>query len=543
MKTKLVLILSFLSIAVWSQPKVTTSIDTVKNKIGTEFKLSLKTNVDTLSKVKFPESKFFGALEVLESYKVDTVKKGDRYELIKKYGLTQFDSGKYTIPRIPIIINGKTVYSDSLAIEISDVKVDTLKQKMYDIKDIATVKSPMGNWWIYVLVLIGLIGLGFLIFYLLKNRKPKAKAEVIVYKTPIEKATTLLQQLESKELWQKGAVKDYYSELTDIVRNYIEEEIKIPAMESTTSELIEGLRKAAKQKKLKLSNDTVENLEKVLQQADLVKFAKVTPMDYEIEEDKKRISNTIVTIHKSIPEVVETEDELALWNEQQKEKARLEKLKREKRKKMAIIVGSAAFLILGTLGFFIATKGFDYVKDNLIGHPTKELLEGEWVYSQYGNPGVKIETPKVLMRQDASKILPKNAMALIKEMQIFTYGSMIDDFYIGVSTSTFKEETKIDLEQAAEGSIKIFETQGASNILVKTEEFDTQKGITGRKAYGTLSMVDKVSGKSTKMYYEILIFAQSNGIQQITVLQREDDQYAKKIGERMLNSVELKIAQ
>jgi hypothetical protein len=301
-------------------------------------------------------------------------------------------------------------------------------------------------------------------------------------------------------------------------------------MESTTSELIEGLRKAAKQKKLKLSNDTVENLEKVLQQADLVKFAKVTPLDYEIEEDKKRISNTIVTIHKSIPEVVETEDELALWNEQQKEKARLEKLKREKRKKIAIIIGSAAFLILGTLGFFIATKGFDYVKDNLLGHPTKELLEGEWVYSQYGNPGVKIETPKVLMRQNASKILPKNAMALIKEMQIFTYGSMIDDFYVGVSTSTFKEETKIDLEQAAEGSIKIFETQGASNILVKTEEFDTQKGITGRKAYGTLSMVDKANGKSTKMYYEILIFAQSNGIQQITILQREDDQYAKKIG-------------
>ncbi|MEY2629884.1 MAG: hypothetical protein RLZZ469_780 [Bacteroidota bacterium] len=543
MKKKLALFLSLLSIAVWSQPKVTTSIDTVKNKIGAEFKLSLKTNVDTLSKVKFPESKFFGALEVLESYKVDTVKKGDRYELIKKYGLTQFDSGKYTIPRIPIIINGKTVYSDSLSIEINDVKVDTLKQKMFDIKDIATVKSPMGNWWIYVLVVIGLIGLGFLIFYWLKNRKPKAKAEVIVYKTPIEKATTLLQQLESKELWQKGAVKDYYSELTDIVRNYIEEEIKIPAMESTTSELIEGLRKAAKQKKLKLSNDTVENLEKVLQQADLVKFAKVTPLDYEIEEDKKRISNTIVTIHKSIPEVVETEDELALWNEQQKEKARLEKLKREKRKKIAIIVGSAAFLILGTLGFFIATKGFDYVKDNLIGHPTKELLEGEWVYSQYGNPGVKIETPKVLMRQDASKILPKNAMALIKEMQIFTYGSMIDDFYVGVSTSTFKEETKIDLEQAAEGSIKIFETQGASNILVKTEEFDTQKGITGRKAYGTLSMVDKVSGKSTKMYYEILIFAQSNGIQQITILQREEDQYAKKIGERMLNSVELKVAE
>ncbi|WP_235921983.1 hypothetical protein [Flavobacterium phycosphaerae] len=137
----------------------------------------------------------------------------------------------------------------------------------------------------------------------------------------------MLQQLERKELWQKGEIKNYYSELTDIARNYIEEEIHIPAMESTTSELIEGLRKAAKQQKLKLSNETVANLEKVLMQADLVKFAKVKPLDFEIEEDKKRISNSIVTIHKSIPEIVEENDELTLWNEQQKELARLQKLK------------------------------------------------------------------------------------------------------------------------------------------------------------------------------------------------------------------------
>jgi len=71
MKSKLVLFLCLLSITVWAQPKkVTTSIDTTKNKIGAEFKLILKTDVDTLSKVKFPESKFFGALEVIQSYKI-----------------------------------------------------------------------------------------------------------------------------------------------------------------------------------------------------------------------------------------------------------------------------------------------------------------------------------------------------------------------------------------------------------------------------------------------------------------------------------------
>lgn len=543
MKSKLVLFLCLLSITVWAQPKkVTTSIDTTKNKIGAEFKLILKTDVDTLSKVKFPESKFFGALEVIQSYKIDTVRKGGRYELIKKYGLTQFDSGKYTIPRIPVMINGKVSFSDSLKVEVNEVKVDTLKQKMYDIKDIAQVESPMGTWWIYVLIAIIIAVAGFFLYKYIKKSQTKEKVDVIVYKTPIEKATTLLQQLESKELWQKGEIKHYYSELTDIARNYIEEEIQIPAMESTTSELIEGLRRAAKQKKLKLSNETVENLEKVLKQADLVKFAKVKPLDFEIEEDKKRISNSIVTIHKSIPEMVEEDDELALWNEQQKELARLQKLKKQKRVRIISTIGIILGMIVIALGTLIYFKGFDYVKDNLIGHPTKDLVEGEWVYSEYGNPGVKVETPKVLKRIDAEKALPKETMALLKEMQIFIYGSMIDNFYLGVSTTTFKQETQIDLEQAAEGSLKIFEAQGARNIIVKTEDFDTQKGISGKKAYGTLVMIDKNNGKSTKLYYEILVFAQSNGLQQITIMHEEGDKYGKQIAERVLNSVELKIA-
>ena len=84
-----------------------------------------------------------------------------------------------------------------------------------------------------------------------KKRQKREKPVEIIFTSPIEKATTLLQQLESKELWQKGEIKSYYSELTDIARNYIEEEIKIPAMESTTSELIVSLRKVASQKKLK----------------------------------------------------------------------------------------------------------------------------------------------------------------------------------------------------------------------------------------------------------------------------------------------------
>src|SRR5690606_11944457 len=106
-----------------------------------------------------------------------------------------------------------------------------------------------------------------------KSRRRNDEAEEI-YKTPIEKATGLLQQLEKKELVQRGEVKTYYSELTDIARTYIEEAVHIPAMESTTSELIEKLRVASVKKNISLNPETVANLEKVLMHADMVKFAK-----------------------------------------------------------------------------------------------------------------------------------------------------------------------------------------------------------------------------------------------------------------------------
>ena len=539
MKLKLYILFILLSTSLFAQ-KVTTSIDKTKNKIGAEFKLTLKTDVDTLSKVKFPEAKNFGALEVIQSYKMDTVKNGARYELIKKYGLTQFDSGSYVIPRIPVVINGKTAFSDSIMVEVNAVVVDTLTQKMYDIKDIAQAESPLGSWWIYLLILLAIAVIGFFVYRFIKKRQTREKVEVVVYKSPIEKATSLLMQLETKELWQKGEVKNYYSELTEIARNYIEEEINIPAMESTTSELIEGLRNAAKHKKLKLSNETVANLEKVLMQADLVKFAKSKPLDFEMEEDKKRISNSIITIHKSIPTVVEEDDELSIWNEQQKELDRLRKLKKQKRVRIITTIGIVIGMLVLFLGGVVYFKGYDYLKDTVIGHPTKELAEGQWVYSEYGNPAVKIETPKVLKRIDATKTLPKETAALIKEMQSFMYGSILDDFYIILNTTKFKQESQLDLDKVAETSLKLFEQQGATRIIVKTEDFDTQNGISGKKAYGTMTVIDKIRGKSTKMYYELLVFAQNGGLQQITIMHKEDDKFGSQIAERVINSIELK---
>lgn len=541
MKIKLILLFFLLSTLVFAQQKqVITSIDTTKNKIGAEFKLTLKTAVDTTSKVVFPRIKNIGPLEVIRSYKIDTVKNGATYELIKKYGLTQFDSGKYTIPSIKVLINNKPYFSDSIRVEVANVAVDTLKQKMYDIKPI--VESSSGNSWIWkvLLVLILIAAVGAFVYWWIKIRQKKVIEEE-VYKTPIERATVLLNNLEKKELWQKGEVKAYYSELTDIARNYIEEAIQIPAMESTTSELIDGLRQASLKKKMVLSKETIENLEQVLRQADLVKFAKSKPLDFEITEDRKKIEKSIITLDKSIPVVVESEDELLL-NELQRQEQIKKQLQKKRKDRIITSVGIVVGAIVGLFIFFVVTKGFDFVKDTILGNQSKELLEGEWIYSEYGNPSIRIETPKVLKRMDLTQFLPKEGMALIKEMQSFAFGTFTDDFFVMVSTFKFKQESEIDLSKSLEGSIKMIESQGGQNMIVKQDEFDTKEGVNGIKGYGTFSKIDGINKSSTKIYYEILLFSQEGGLQQIITMHKEGDKYANEISERILNSVELKKA-
>lgn len=540
MRIKLYLLFIVFSTSLWAQQKqVLTSIDTTKNKIGAEFVLAVKTTVEPTNKVQFPNLKNIGALEVIESYPIDTVKKDNLLELTKKYGLTQFDSGKYTIPAIKIVIDKKAFYTDSLKVEVADVAVDTLKQKMYDIKDIIKAENSWGNWWKYLLLCILLACLGAWAYWYFKVRKAPIKEE-IVYKTPIEKATSLLNSLEQKELWQKGDVKGYYSELTDIARNYIEEAIAIPAMESTTSELIAGLKAASQKKNMKLSQETIENLERVLKQADLVKFAKSKPLDFEITEDRNKIQKTILTLDNAIPAEVET-DEAFLLNEAQKQKQLQLQLEKERKAKIRLGIGIGVGLLTAIFAFFVITKGFWYTIDSILGHPSKELLEGDWIKSQYGNPGIRIETPQVLTRIDLKKSLPKDGLALIKDMQSFGYGNFKDNFYIMVSTYSFQQENALDLPKALDSTIKMLEHQGAQNMLVKQEDFETPEGLKGIKGYGTFSKIDEQSNSSSKLYYEVILFSQNGGLQQILFLHEEGDDYAMKIAERMMNSVELKL--
>ncbi|MDP4704082.1 MAG: hypothetical protein NWS05_03410, partial [Polaribacter sp.] len=150
--------------------------------------------------------------------------------------------------------------------------------------------------------------IGFWIYYFV-IRKRKVEEDKPTYKVlpPFEEAIYKLNELDSKLLWQNNQVKEYYSELTEIVRNYIERELQVPALEKTTDEIIGMLRDFQNANTIQTSKETILKLKELLQEADLVKFAKSKPIAIEIEEDRKDAEEIISNLK---PKPTPKKDEL-----------------------------------------------------------------------------------------------------------------------------------------------------------------------------------------------------------------------------------------
>ena len=214
---------------------------------------------------------------------------------------------------------------------------------------------------------------------------------------------------------------------------------------------------------------------------------------------------------------------------------------KQKFKRLVMSIGISAFLLVASIVIFAYTVGFEFIKDNYLGHTTEELLEKEWITSEYGEPAIIISTPKVLKRTIDEKIqnnLPEN----VKATSRFAYGSIIDNFSIVLNTTAFKDTTKIDLDLALEADLKELERLGAKNIIVKTGEFENAKGLSGKKSFGTFSVFDPVSEEDIKMEYDIMVLSQPGGAQEFFMIYKENDEHAKQIIEKIQNSIELRKA-
>ncbi|MDX1767414.1 MAG: hypothetical protein R3294_05135 [Arenibacter troitsensis] len=515
-----------------SNPTIKSEVDTTYIKIGEQINFKVTVETDSTSQVIFPEGQTFSPLETVEALKTDTVKKLDRMTLQKIYALTQFDSGTYMLPRQQIMVNGKPFFTDSVKIDVATVPVDTLAQKMYDIKPIINVEKSNGTLWKILLWILGILILaGAALYWFVFRKKPLSEQEKVALLPPFDRAILGLKQLEKSKYLIQDDYKSYYSELTDIVRSYLEEDVHVTALESTTDQLIDKLEMMKDAGQLKLDNETIQQFKKVLQTSDLVKFAKSKPESSVAEQDRKSVEQIVIKTKEAIPEP--TEEELLQREEY------LEELERKKQKKKLVIVAVTAVLVLlfstvAAIGYY----GFGQVKDTVLGHPTKELLEGEWVQSDYGFPPISLHTPEVLLRQAVK--LPPEAQATIKEMQAFAYRSSIGLFTIGATSITLAQPEEPDFEKASEQILKNFENQGAKNITTKQEPFSTLSGVKGVKLYGSGKFAVPESKELISGNYVVLFFGGKGFQQNVILTWLEDDHYADQIVDRILNSVEVK---
>ena len=263
-------------------PVVNSQVETSSIRIGEQFQF--KISVNGTENVILPKMVLKG-LEIIDSAKVDTINN----MLIQKYILTGFDSGAFYIPQQQVFVRNQAYFTDSLLINVATVEIDTIKIKKYPIKSIKSEPYVFDDFKMYIYLLLAALAIIVFWIYYFVIRKRKVQEEKPLYKMlpPFEEAIYKLNELDSKLLWQNNHVKEYYSELTEIVRNYIERELQVPALEKTTDEIIEMLRDFQNANTINTSKETIKKLKELLQEADLVKFAKSKPMSIEIEEDRK----------------------------------------------------------------------------------------------------------------------------------------------------------------------------------------------------------------------------------------------------------------
>ena len=527
-KLVVALFLSLCTLAGFAQ--VTSTVDSTQIKIGSAFNLTIKATANEGSKVVFPNQQNIGPFEVLEQSKTDTVSNGNNIELTKKYTLTQFDEGDYVVPRLSVYIDGKNHQTNLFNIKVNNVAVDTLKQPMHDIKPQIGGETDTDKLWKYLFGILFSIIAGVAAYFIVKRIQNKNLTEEDLYKTPLEKVTKKLQLLDSKRLVLNGDVKAYYSEMTDVIRDYIEEVFEIPAKESTTSEVIQMLFQTIQSKKIQLSKESVNDLKRVLQTADLVKFAKSEPMMNEIEQDRRTSEMISISIDKAIPR----------FSEEQSERVKLRERRFKKRKQMRlwIPIGVTTLLLFATSIVYIVQavrSGYEWS----IFASNKSLYEREWVTSDYGFPAVILSTPEALTRVQMPQSDKEKQQS---QTSVFAYSNLKTQLIIAVGTTATQTNDSINLDQMLKYKLDLTAKQyGAKDVTYNAEEF-TQNGVRGIRGTGTLVAQNFISGEAIKMQYDMYVFVQQNGIQEVSVLFKEGDEYGAKIDQRIIESIQLNVA-
>lgn len=274
------------------------SADTTEIQIGDQIQLSLTIRHAPDIVVQWPVIDSISGFELLSITRIDSIDNPDDKQItqVQQFTLTSFDSGNYRVPAIDIYYHTlsdpspKATFTNALPLVVHTVAVDTTSE-IKPIKDIRHAPLTFVEVLPYVIIAILLFAIIWFVVRKIKNRPKPEKQEhipVIPAVPPHEIAMRKLSLLEEKRLWQKDLMKDYYSELTDIFREYLENKFHIMALESTSHEIIASLRQLPGLKAIQL-----RQIEDLLTTADLVKFAKAKPVANENMEAMEIVRNFV----------------------------------------------------------------------------------------------------------------------------------------------------------------------------------------------------------------------------------------------------------
>ena len=521
------------SITINSQ-SVNATIESDSILIGKELSYIIDINSEKAENIIFPDSTSFVPFELISETKVDTVKKESSFLFSKKYGITSFDEGDFIIPKIKIQIGDKLFSTESKKITVNLVEVDTTKQGLYDIKpsfdkfsSFEILKLSIENNYPVILFVVFLILTSlyfrlqiFRFFNPLLNIKPSLR--------PIELLRKRLVDLEKIDIDSDSEIKLFYSELTFSLRSFFEKEVYDRALESTTSELILKLNNLSEINFFSITKDSIKRIEDIFKRADLVKFAKFLPEKNVIQNDLKIINEEVIILSDLLPDPTEEEKLKNLNYQKQAEK----KLKNQRLKIISISTASLLFILFIFSGLLY---GFQYSFDKIVFNENLRLLDKTWINSEYGSPGIFVETPEALVRILEENEFLYDEFSLDSQFYFSNSNSSIE-FFISNYSSNSKIEPQ-NFQTILESNLDYLETRGLQNMLLKYGEFETQNKAKGLLISGTTDF--KISDKKFKPgNYNIIGFLTETGFKTIIVLTHET-RYIDNMKDRIINSIEV----
>ena len=283
---------------------VDATIDSLQILIGEQAKIKLQVSLDADKRAVFPIYKdtLVKGVEIIDVAKADTqmLNDGKRALITQEYTITSFDSALYYLPPMEVQVENKPYYSKALALKVYSIPVDTLHPDIfYGPKNIMPSPFVWEDWYLAIACVLLFIPFVLLLIYLVKrirdNKPIIRKVKVEPQLPPHQLAMQKIDQIKSEKVWQKGHTKEYYTQLTDVLRLYIKKRFGFNAQEMTSDEIINRWFEIK-------DKDAFKDLCELFRTADLVKFAKHNPL---MNENDANLINAIDFIEQTKDETEE----------------------------------------------------------------------------------------------------------------------------------------------------------------------------------------------------------------------------------------------